>query len=72
MSWPVMFPVTLRTSAPTLTSSFAGSTLGSVTGVTWNNANASGGRLIMSSTAAAPNANIQFGAADFTAADAEL
>ena len=72
MAWPVMFPVTQRTSAPTLTSSFAGSTLGDVTGVTWNNANASGGRLIMSSTAAASNANILFGAADFMAADAEL
>ena len=71
MSWPVMFPVNMR-STPTLSSNFTGITLSNTSAPSWSGATPSGGLLVTTSTAISTNAFLTFAAANFLAADAEL
>jgi hypothetical protein len=72
MSWPIAFPVTMR-ATPTPLSSLGGiiyETNSQNAG--WGVLTTSGGRLIVSTSAASANATITFTATDFLAASAEL
>lgn len=71
-SWPVMFPVTMR-STPTLAVSFGSMTLTNLIGTpTATSATIHGFKLIASASAATTNANFAFGASDFIEATADL
>jgi hypothetical protein len=71
MSWPVMFPTTMRTE-PVLTSSTAGATFGNCDGFTWSQPTKDGGRVLLSATAINLNALVSFAAANFLAANARF
>ena len=71
MSWPVAFPVNMRTT-PTVSRDVTGITLSNTSAPSWNSATPSGGLLVTVSTAITTNANLTFAAANFFAADAEL
>jgi hypothetical protein len=71
MSWPVMFPTTMRTE-PVLTSSTSGATFGNCDGFTWSQPTKDGGRVLLSATAINLNALVTFAAANFLAANARF
>ena len=71
MSWPVAFPVNMRTT-PTVSSNFTGITLNNISAPVFDGATPSGGRLLIISTTITGNASLTFAAANFLAADAEL
>jgi hypothetical protein len=71
MSWPLLFPVTLRV-VPTLTSSLTGVTYSNTTNLRFNQGTKDQARLLIDSTGINVNCNFSTGASDWLAASAEL